>query len=128
MLGLSQASWLDDIVSFPLAVIAEVEDVSLHLRGEGFELLPESGEDLPTAGDKVSDMPVRAEVADDDDGVVGQDEFFQSVLMTAVCDVHEHGVAVTAKGVLDDVGADLSGVGVVVGGLVHSHILCSLQR
>lgn len=119
---------LDYVITFPLSVLAKVEDVPLHFPRQGLELVSEAGENLPLSCYEVGDVPVRAEIADDDDGVVGEDEFLQTFVVAAVDDIGKHGLAITAEGVLDDVGADESVAGVVESGLVHSRFLCSIQR
>ena len=93
----------------------------LHLFGEGLELVPETGEDLPLTGDEVGNPPVRAEIADDDDGVVGQDELFKTFVVSPIHDIDEDGFAVATEHSLDDIGAD-GVVGVVEG--VVAHISC----
>ena len=90
----------------------------LHLFGESLELVPKAGVNLPLSGDEVGNPPVRSEIADNDDGVVGQDELFQTLVVTAVDDIGEDGLAVAAEEVLDDIGADFA-VGGVVEGVAH---------
>lgn len=100
----------------------------LHLFREGAELVAKARENLPLACDKVGDVAVGAEVADDDDGIVRQHELFRSVLVSPVEESREDGVAVATEHGLDDIGAD-GGGGVVVGGSFHLFwVLITLQR
>ena len=109
----------DDVVPLAFPVLAQVKDVPLHLLGQGLELVPKTGEDLTLACDEVGDVSVRAEVADDDDAVVGQDELFKSLFVTTVDDIGEDGVAVAPEHGLDDLGADSSVRLVMGGGGIH---------
>ena len=97
----------------------------LHLFRECLELVPETGEYLPLTGDEVGDVPVRAEIADDDDAVVGQRELFQTFLVSPINDVDEDGLAVATEQGVDDIGADFVVVGVVES--VVAHILYLLD-
>ena len=112
---------LDDVVTLAFPLIADVKDVPLHLFGEGFELVPETGEDLPLTGDEVSNPPIGTEIPHDDDGVVREDEFLQPLFVSSIHDIDEDGVAVATEHSLDDIGAD-GVVGVVEG--VVAHISC----
>ena len=114
----AQCDRLDDVVPPAFPILAEVKDVPLHLFGESLELVPKAGEYLPLAGDEVGNPSVRAEIAYDDDAVVGEDELFQTFLVSPIHDVGEDGVAVTAEEVFDDIGADFA-VGGVVEGVAH---------
>jgi len=118
--GCRQPSGLDDVVTPSFPILAKVKDVPLHLFRERLELVPESGVYLPLTGDEVGNPPVRSEISDNDDCVVGQDKFFQTFLVSSVHDIGEDGLAVATEEVLDDIGADFAVVGVVEG---VAHIL-----
>jgi hypothetical protein len=104
---------LDNVVPLSFPFFAKVENVPLHLSRQGLELIPEPGEDLSLTGDEVGNPSVRAEIADDDDGVVGQDELFKSVFVSTVDDIREDGIAIATEKALDDIGADFAISGVV---------------
>ena len=121
-LNLSYTMNLNNVISLSLPIIAEVENVSLHLFGQGFELAPKPGEDLPLASDNVGNMAVSAEIAHNDDGVVGENELLETISVSTVKDIGEDWIAVSSEGVLDDVSA--GGVGGVVVGVVFHNVLC----
>lgn len=119
--GCRQPLGLDDVVTPSFPILAEVKDMFLHLFRECLELVPETGVNLPLTGDEVSDVPVRAEIADDDDGVVGQNELLCTVFVPTVDEGGEDGLAVATEESVDDIGADFAVVGVVES-VAHIHI------